>query len=43
MSVSSSVMWAELQNELSETGLDVVVGISEMSYPCSGEIDGNHL
>ncbi len=40
MSVSGSVMWAELQSELSETGLDVVVGISEGGYPWSGEIDG---
>ncbi len=40
MSVSGCVMWAELQGELSETGLDVVVGASAEGYPWPGEIDG---
>ena len=40
MSVSGSIMWAELQGELSETGLDVVVGVSAEGYPWPGEING---
>ena len=40
MSVSGIVMWAELQGELIETGLDVVVGVSAEGYPWPGEIDG---
>ena len=40
MSVSGSVMWAELQGELIEAGLDVVVGVSAEGYPWPGEIDG---
>ena len=40
MSVSGCVMWAELQDELSQTGLDVVVGVSAEDYPWPGEIDG---
>ena len=40
MSVSGCVMWAELQGELSDTGLDVVVGVSEEGYPWPGEING---
>ena len=42
MSVSGSVMWAELQGELSETGLDVVVGVSAEDYPWPGEIEDWH-
>ncbi|MEE9525033.1 MAG: hypothetical protein V3V78_00310 [Candidatus Woesearchaeota archaeon] len=39
MAVPGKVMWAELQKELGETGLDVSVGAPSMGSPWPGTID----